>query len=230
MEGTRLRLPRSLLEVHQGPAVPGQVLTYHDDSRLSLRVAPAIVEAEIAARRTWGREHLRRFTLGTPWGRLVPPACMPLLQQEASAIEARSKDTLAEVQKLISADAEDYQAAVQADFVHIWQRVHPNTEPTTAAMEEVAHLALSARERFRALAPLPVDARLRLAWIDQAALHHWKAHHGGPAEDDQRSLDDGRTLGEMKALLQAQVTDIRGWYALPFEAVLLRYGKLLAGN
>jgi hypothetical protein len=285
----QVQLPRDLLGLPQEEDTRrGQVLGYRVDSRLSLTVAPRGVEAEIAALRTWSRDRVRRFTLGTPWGRLVLPKCFHLLAEELPRVEARIATTLEKIRRLVADSSSDYEGAVRADFLRIWQRLHPDTEPSEATSEQVLHLALEARNRFLRLKPLPIDARPRTTpvpvgmpmlgdpaltgrvdgshredlrhfmikaasaprrslvkyqrpelaqllcrlpdpWMERAIQHRWKAPGGPPEEDHQLSLDDGRTLADVKRLLAGQVAEIHRWYALPFEEVLARYEQLLRG-
>lgn len=157
----RLQLPRDLLGIGR-EEISGSVLAFRHDSSLSLLVVPTAIDDEIKNLRNFARARIRRFTLGTPWGRLVTPSGKSVLKSELPEIDRRIAQSLQNVKQLAVNLPFDFEQTLRSDFRRIWEKLYPAEAQPVEVVARVLELATQARERFLSFDPLPFDARVRL--------------------------------------------------------------------
>ena len=174
-----MRLPSEFLGLGQRSAFQGEVLSYSDDSRLALDVIPSSIKAELNNLRSWSFRRIRRFTLSTPWGRLIPPDCLHRLKREKAVIDTRIESCLNKAGELNNPELRKGSVEkAKEEFHRLWGNLHNGAEPDSQLIMEVG-------DRFeKSLSLMQFNPRLRLtpatiaapasgcvefgAWIDES--------------------------------------------------------------
>jgi hypothetical protein len=175
-----LRLPSEFLGLGQRSAFQGEALSYSDDSKLSLDVMPSSIKAELNNLRCWSYRRIRRFTLNTPWGRLIPPDCLHRLKREKALIDTHIESLFNKASELDNPEFRKSSVEkAKVEFHRLWCNLHDGEEPNSQLLMEVG-------DRFeKSLSLMQLNPRLRLTPATIAAPDSGSAEFGDLIDESQ---------------------------------------------